>query len=86
MNAALILSGGTGTRMGLDTPKQYIEVCGEPVIAYCMRSLFGHSGIDAVWIVAEAEWQEYILKCLEEIFRRGGEEKRRKWRRFLPGI
>ena len=86
MNAALILSGGTGTRMGLDTPKQYIEVCGEPVIAYCMRSLFGHSGIGAVWIVAEAEWQEYILKCLEEIFRRGGEEKRRKWRGFAgPG-
>ena len=32
MNIAIILSGGTGTRMGLSIPKQYVEVNGIPVI------------------------------------------------------
>lgn len=34
MNVALILSGGTGTRLGLDIPKQYIEICGKPIIFF----------------------------------------------------
>ncbi len=44
MVTALLLSGGTGTRMGVETPKQYIEVKGKPIIAYCMRMIFFHRG------------------------------------------
>ena len=33
MNVALLLSGGTGTRLGADIPKQYIEVNGMPVLS-----------------------------------------------------
>lgn len=65
MNIALILSGGTGTRTGLDLPKQYIEVCGKPVIFYCMETLAAHSQIDAVLIAAAPAWQNLIKKCLE---------------------
>ena len=32
MNTALILAGGIGTRLGGNLPKQYIEVCGKPII------------------------------------------------------
>lgn len=67
MNIALILSGGTGRRMDLDIPKQYIEVCGRPMIAYCMERLFGHEGIDAVQIVAEEEWRELISESMEQL-------------------
>lgn len=66
MNIALILSGGTGTRLGADIPKQYIEIEGRPVISYCMEQLAKHEGIDAVQIVAERQWHETILKCLEK--------------------
>lgn len=69
MNIALILSGGTGRRMGLDIPKQYIEVCGRPIISYCMETLSGHSGIDAIQIVAEEEWQRLILESIEQLAR-----------------
>lgn len=62
---ALILSGGTGTRMGVETPKQYIEVNGRPVISYCMERLFAHESIDAVQIVADDMWRELILKCVD---------------------
>ena len=34
MNIAIILSGGVGIRMGLDIPKQYIEVAHQPIISY----------------------------------------------------
>lgn len=67
MNVALILSGGTGRRMGLDVPKQYIEVCGRPIISYCMETLSGHSGIDAIQIAAEEEWQELISESMKKL-------------------
>lgn len=66
MNVALILSGGTGTRLGVDIPKQYIEVCGRPIISYSIRQLSVHDQIDAIQIVAAPEWQEQILKWLTE--------------------
>lgn len=67
MNIALILSGGTGRRMGLDIPKQYLEVSGRSIISYCMETLSGHSGIDAIQIVAEEEWQELISEGMKEL-------------------
>lgn len=66
MNVALILSGGTGTRLGADIPKQYIEVHGKPVLAYCLDTLYKSSVIDAIHIVAAEEWQPKILLWLEE--------------------
>ena len=66
MNIALILSGGTGTRLGADIPKQYIEVKGRPVISYCLETLLVHPKIDAIQIVAEQVWQQVILDELKE--------------------
>lgn len=67
MNIALILSGGTGRRMGMEIPKQYIEVCGRPIISYCLESLSAHGEIDAIQIVAEEEWQELITECMSRL-------------------
>lgn len=63
MNVALLLSGGTGTRLGADIPKQYIEVKGMPVLAYCLRTFLELKQIDVVQIVAEEKWQNYIRKA-----------------------
>jgi 2-C-methyl-D-erythritol 4-phosphate cytidylyltransferase len=65
MNIALILSGGIGTRVGADIPKQYIEVCGKPVISYCIEQLSKNADIDVIQIVAAEEWRESILKWLK---------------------
>lgn len=72
MVTALLLSGGTGTRMGVETPKQYIKVNGRPIISYCMERLFFHEAIDAVQIVADEAWQQTILHCMDEIQRGEG--------------
>lgn len=66
MNVALLLSGGTGTRLGTDIPKQYLEVGGKRMIAYCIEQLSLHDGIDAIRIVAAPEWQELITESLKD--------------------
>ena len=65
MNIALILSGGSGLRVGSNIPKQYIEVAGKPIITYCIKTLAGHEAVDAVWVVAEEEWQGKIMSWLK---------------------
>lgn len=88
MNIALILSGGTGTRVGSEIPKQYIMVCGKPVINYCLDVFLNHPDIDAVQIVADRRWQEFVRKCLNKPEQEEMEKDRRyrKWKGFSePG-
>lgn len=80
MAIALILSGGSGTRLGSDIPKQYIEVCGRPVISYCIERLSCHEGIDGIRIVAAPQWHDTIRECLKQY------DKYKKFRGFsAPG-
>ena len=64
MNIALILSGGTGNRLGADIPKQYITVGDKPIISYCIECLSRHKRIDAIQITAALEWQGRISRWL----------------------
>ncbi len=66
MNYALILSGGRGTRLGSDTPKQYLKVHNKMIISYCLDTIFASSYIDRVQIVAEEEWRSVILDYITE--------------------
>jgi 2-C-methyl-D-erythritol 4-phosphate cytidylyltransferase len=67
MNIALLLSGGTGTRMGGEIPKQYIEIGGKALIAYCIEALSRHDKLDAFQIVADTLWQKQIEAWLERV-------------------
>ena len=57
---ALLLSGGSGSRLGAEIPKQYIEAYGKPIIAYSLETLREHEMIDGIWIAAGEEWHELI--------------------------
>ena len=52
MNYAIILSGGTGTRLGLDMPKQYFEVNKKPIIRYVIETMEQCELVDGFVIVA----------------------------------
>lgn len=47
---AVVLAGGKGSRMNSDTPKQYIELKGNPVLYYSLKT-FEDSFMDAVVLV-----------------------------------
>ena len=62
MNYAIILSGGTGTRLGLDIPKQYYEVNNKPIIGYVVDTLKACGAVDGIIIVAEHKWRSFIVE------------------------
>ena len=53
--AAIIVAGGTGSRMGTDVPKQFLELCGMPVVVHTMRAYEESEYVDAIYIVARSE-------------------------------
>lgn len=65
MNIAIILSGGIGSRMGLDTPKQYIIVNGQPVISYCLQTFLNNENTDAIVVGVADEWKKFVKEHIE---------------------
>lgn len=66
MNTALILAGGTGTRMGLDCPKQFLTVMDKPIISYCFDRFQQHGGIDNIVVVVSEQWQDFVRENAEK--------------------
>ena len=66
MNVAIILSGGSGKRLGEAIPKQYLMVDKKPLLLYCIEPLQKSRLIDKIQIVASDEWVDKIKKWLSE--------------------
>ena len=69
MNAAILLSGGTGVRLGGSLPKQYISVHGRPIVSYALETLINFDRTDCLQIVAEERWRDLIGEEVERIMR-----------------
>ena len=67
MNIAIILSGGVGSRMGLNLPKQYVIVNNQPVLNYCLATFFENENIDAVVVVVADEWIEFVKEHISNL-------------------
>ena len=66
MIMAILLSGGTGTRIHSDIPKQYIKVNNRPIITYSIETLSKNDNINGIYIVASEEWRDNISSYLKE--------------------
>ena len=60
MNYALILAGGVGNRVGAGIPKQFIEVCGKPILAYTIEAFENHPEIDGILVACVKSHINYI--------------------------
>ena len=60
MNAALIIAGGSGARMGQDIPKQFINVYDKPVLFYTLAGFQEHPLIDAIEVVCIDGWHDVL--------------------------
>lgn len=59
-NHLLLMMGGSGTRLGADRPKQYIEVEGMPIFAYILKKYDTLACIDDIVIVSHEAWFDYV--------------------------
>lgn len=55
MNVALILAGGTGSRMGSDCPKQLMLLENKPVICHSIEAFQSHKDIDSIVVVCNKD-------------------------------
>ena len=51
MNTAIIVAAGSGTRFGGETPKQFIDVCGKPLLVHTLERFDECTAIDDVVLV-----------------------------------
>jgi len=66
VNVAVILAGGTGTRVGAGIPKQFIQVQGKPIIAYTLEIFQKNENIDAIEIVCHKDWQDEVNSIVQK--------------------
>ncbi len=75
-NIAVILAGGTGSRMGSSVPKQFLPLGGRTVIEFAINAFDQHPAIDEVAVVVHPDWR----KRMEEIV------ALRRWRKLTRVI
>lgn len=66
MNIAVILAGGTGSRMQSKTPKQFIKINGNPVISYTLMAFEQAELIDEIVIVCLDDYKEHIKTIISD--------------------
>jgi len=63
---ALIVAGGSGTRMNLALPKQFIELCGKPILMHTIEAFYRYNkSIKIILALPENQfeyWQKLKLK------------------------
>lgn len=60
MTVAIIIAGGSGSRMGQDIPKQFINVYDKPILLYTLEGFQKHPQIDAIEVVCIDGWHDVL--------------------------
>lgn len=66
---AIVLAAGKGSRMGTEVQKQYLEVCGKPVLYYALAAFEASEIIDDIILVVGEGQTEYCRKEIVEKYR-----------------
>lgn len=66
MNIALIVAAGSGTRMGVETPKQFLLVKDKPLLFYSIKTFETYSELDAIVLVTNPENIDLAKEICEE--------------------
>jgi len=73
-NIAIILAGGSGSRFGLNVPKQFAKVAGKTLIEHTLDIFQKNKQIDEICIVIKSDW----IHKIEEIVLNGNYNKVQK--------
>lgn len=80
--SAIIPAGGSGVRMGIDVPKQFLEIDGQPILAHTLRTLEESEWIHSMVLVMPAsevdrsrqQWSSQFPK-LDQVIAGGNERQ-----------
>jgi 2-C-methyl-D-erythritol 4-phosphate cytidylyltransferase len=75
---AVVPAAGGGTRMGGDTPKLYLPLCGRPVLAHALAPLLECARIEAVVLVVapgDQRWRDAVSPGPRLLLATGGAER-----------
>jgi 2-C-methyl-D-erythritol 4-phosphate cytidylyltransferase len=64
---AIVPAAGSGSRFGAELPKQYLPLCGRPMIFHALLTLAQHPKIDRVWVVlapGDVFWKKFDWQAL----------------------
>ena len=65
-NYAIILAGGTGLRMGVDIPKQFLTIDKLPIIVRTLNVFQNHNKIDGIIVVVYPEYIDRVKQYVNE--------------------
>ena len=65
MNILLLMMGGSGTRLGANIPKQYIELENRPIFSYILEAHQKCAHVDKIVIVSHQSWLGFVQKWSE---------------------
>jgi 2-C-methyl-D-erythritol 4-phosphate cytidylyltransferase len=66
MNVAIILAGGSGTRLGGERPKQFLTVAGKMVIEHTIEAFHRNSRIDEIAIVTRVDYVDDMREMIAQ--------------------
>ncbi|MES1248830.1 MAG: 2-C-methyl-D-erythritol 4-phosphate cytidylyltransferase [Actinomycetota bacterium] len=64
---AILVAAGRGERLGLEQPKAFAKLGEDPLLAEPLRRLDDSDWVDAIVVVAPAEWEEPAILLAEEV-------------------
>lgn len=62
MNIAILLSGGVGSRLHSNVPKQYLAIEGEMIVKRTLKGLLENALIDVIWVVSDKRWRDIFTE------------------------
>ena len=66
MTVAVVIAGGSGSRMGANVPKQFVLVEGKPVLFYTLEAFQAHPGVDVIELVLIDGWERDVAAWKEQ--------------------
>ena len=60
MTAAVILAGGSGKRMNMEIPKQFLTVDNKPVLIYTLEAFEQNPNVDVILVVCIDGWHDIL--------------------------
>jgi len=65
-NLAIILAGGSGSRLKQETPKQFLKLAGKLIIEHTIEKFENHEDIDSIFVVTNPMYYEKTVEIVEK--------------------